>query len=103
MTLGEYRTERGLTLEQLAVELGLAPGSRGWMSEIENGRKDASLRLALRIERWSGGRVTAASVCSELRDEHPAPPSEDAATIAQVAEAGAGKNGANVPRTEGAA
>lgn len=31
---------------------------------------------------------------------HPAPPSEDAATMAPGAEAGAGKNGANVPRTE---
>lgn len=68
VTFAEYRAERGLTLEQCALELKLAPSSRGWLSEIENGLKDASLRLALRIERWSGGRVPAASVNREIRD-----------------------------------
>ena len=67
MSFAEFRAERGLTLEQCAVELELAPASRGWLSEIENGRKDASLRLALRIESWSGGKVTAASVNREIR------------------------------------
>lgn len=49
------------------MALGLSRSSKSWLSEIENGKRDASLRLALRIERWSKGKVKAASVCSELR------------------------------------
>lgn len=71
MTLTEYRTDLGLTLEQCAVQLGLSPSSKGWLSEIENGHRDASLRLAIRIERWSKGAVPAASVCAELRTPSP--------------------------------
>mgnify|MGYP003574935867 CR=1 FL=1 len=78
--LATYRAERGLTLEQLAVELELSAKSRGWLSEIERGVTDASLRLALRIERWSGGRVAAGSVCKELAD-HASPPVSDAALV----------------------
>ena len=82
--LATFRTERGLTLEQMAVELGLSPKSRGWLSEIERGVTDASLRLALRIERWTEGAVPAASVCAELRDEighRPSPQPVDADTL----------------------
>lgn len=68
MTLAEYRAHHGLTLEQCAVALGLAPSSQSWLSEIESGKRDASLRLALRIESWSGGAVTAASVCREVAE-----------------------------------
>ena len=68
MDFAQHRKDRGLSLERTAVALGLAPSSKGWLSEIENGRRSASIRLALRIERWSGGAVTAASVCPELRD-----------------------------------
>lgn len=68
MTLAQHRKARGLSLEALAVELGLAPSSKSWLSEIENGRRDASLRLALKVERWSEGKVSAASICGELRD-----------------------------------
>jgi len=67
MLLSDHRKARGLTLAQAATELGLSDKSVGWLSEIENGKRDASLRLALKIERWSGGAVTAASVNSELR------------------------------------
>lgn len=67
MDLAQHRSARKLSLAQCAVELGLSPTSASWLSEIENGRREASLRLALRIERWSGGSVTAASVCRELR------------------------------------
>lgn len=98
MSLASYRAELGLTLEQVAVALGLKPSSRGWISEIENGRKDASLRLALRIERWSGGRVTAASVCREMA-EHQASP-VDAAIVSAPEPEGAGKIVANIPRTD---
>lgn len=67
MDLAQHRAARNLSLEKCAVELGLSPSSKGWLSEIESGKRSASLRLALRIERWSEGVVTAASVCPELR------------------------------------
>ena len=93
MTLAEYRQSLGLTLAQMAAGLELSEKSVGWMSEIENGKRDASLRLALRIERWSGGQVTAASVCRELAD-HGAAPVVDAGTLAASEDAGAGKSAA---------
>ncbi|WEK56461.1 MAG: helix-turn-helix transcriptional regulator [Candidatus Brevundimonas phytovorans] len=67
MKLAHHRAALGLSLEQCAVALGLSPSSKGWLSEIENGKREASLRLALRIEKWSDGKVAAGSVCSELR------------------------------------
>ena len=67
MDLAQHRANRKLSLEECAVQLGLSPSSKGWLSEIENGKRDASLRLALRIEKWSKGKVKAASVCRELR------------------------------------
>lgn len=79
MKLAHHRAALGLSLEQCAVALGLSPSSKGWLSEIENGKRDASLRLALRIERWSKGKVKAASVCTELR------PANDEATPAKAA------------------
>ena len=113
MSFASFRAERGITLEQCAIELELSPSSKGWLSEIENGRKDASLRLALRIERWSGGEVTAASVNAEIRgtdggsdkpglsaDGHDGEPSlDDATVVAPDAAAGAGNPNENVPRT----
>lgn len=70
MDFAAYRAQRGLTLEQCAVELGLSPTSKGWLSEIETGNSDrrASLRLALKIEQWSGGIVKAASLSSEAAE-----------------------------------
>jgi transcriptional regulator with XRE-family HTH domain len=62
MDLATYRKSRGLTQEQCATELGLRPSSKGWISEIESGERDASLRLALTIEKWSGGKVKAATL-----------------------------------------
>lgn len=79
MNLAQHRKDRGLSLEQTAVALGLAPTSKGWLSEIENGKRDASLRLALKIERWSEGAVPASSVCAELRAANDAAPSAEAA------------------------
>lgn len=98
MTLADYRAARGLTLEQMAIELGLSAKSRGWLSEIERGVTDASLRLALRIERWSGGEVLAGSVCKEMAD-HQSAPSVDSDTMAAGANDGAEKAEANISRT----
>lgn len=79
MDFAQHRKALGLSLEQAAVALGLAPTSKGWLSEIENGKRDASLRLALKIERWSSGAVPASSVCAELRAANDATPSAEAA------------------------
>lgn len=79
MDFAQHRKDRGLSLEQTAVALGLAPTSKGWLSEIENGKRDASLRLALKIERWSAGAVPASSVCAELRAANDTAPSAEAA------------------------
>lgn len=98
MTLAEYRAARGLTLEQMAIELDLSAKSRGWLSEIERGVTDASLRLALRIERWSGGEVLAGSVCKELA-EHQSSPAVDSDTMAAGGNDGAEKADANISRT----
>ena len=66
MAFIDHRKALGLTLAQTAAELGLSEKSVGWLSDIENGKRDASLRLALRIEAWSGGKVPAWSVSKEL-------------------------------------
>jgi transcriptional regulator with XRE-family HTH domain len=71
--LETYRKGLGLTQGQTAIALGLSASSVSWISEIENGRRDASPRLALRIEHWSGGAVKAADVCGELRFDHVTP------------------------------
>lgn len=97
-TLKEYRTGLGLSLEQTAVALELRPTSASWLSEIENGRRDASLRLALRIERWSGGEVTGGSVCKELA-EHSGASVVDSGNMTATANDGAEKSDANISRT----
>lgn len=102
MHLADFRAEQGLTLEQAAVELGLSSSSGSWLSEIENGKRDASLRLALRIQRWSGGKVSAGSVCKELAG-HDAPPVGDGDVVAPPDTHGAGKSVAVFPSVERAA
>ena len=74
MDLATYRADRGISLEQCAVELGLSATSKGWISEIERGERPASIRLALRIEKWSSGAVKAASLnpAAELRGDEAA-------------------------------
>lgn len=100
-TLRNYRTGAGLSLEQAAIALDLRPSSASWLSEIENGKRDASLRLALRIERWSDGVVTAASVCAELRADKPGlhgddPRVDDVVTVPNEGASGAGAKAENL-------
>jgi transcriptional regulator with XRE-family HTH domain len=68
MDLASFRKKRELSQEQCAVELGLSPTSASWISDIENGNRKASLKLALKIERWSGGQVQAASLSDIAAD-----------------------------------
>lgn len=65
--LESIRRRRGLTQAQLAEELELGSKSKGYISRLENGRQEIGLRLALRIERWSGGELRAADICPEAR------------------------------------
>lgn len=57
MDLAKYRSDRGLSQEDLAKALGLK--SKGYISDIEAGKRRASPRLAVRIEKWSEGHVSA--------------------------------------------
>lgn len=74
MDLASYRKQLGLSQESCARALGVT--SKGYISDIESGARHASLRLALKIEQWSGGAVDAASVnplIAALRDKPPSP------------------------------
>jgi len=64
MKLSDYRKSLGLSQEQVARALGLKSKSR--ICEIEGANK-ASAEMALKIERWSGGKVSAASLNPTLR------------------------------------
>ena len=109
MLLSAHRQAKGLTLAQCATELGLSAKSVGWLSDIENGKRDASLRLALRIERWSDGAVTAASVNAEIRATETGTnkpglhgnetSEEDPTLVAPPVGSGAGNPDRNIPRT----
>lgn len=63
MDLESFRRRRGLSQTQLAQELGLR--SKGYISRIENRTQACPLRLALKIERFTEGQVTARSLCAE--------------------------------------
>ncbi len=65
MSLASYRRRKGLTQQQLAVELGLRRDSRGYISRLESGAQDIPLRVALTIEAWSGGELPADSLVDD--------------------------------------
>ena len=58
-----YRESLGLTQEQAANQLGLS--SKGYFSRLERGEETWPLRLALKVEQWSGGQVTADSLVTD--------------------------------------
>lgn len=60
MDLRAYRKSRGLSQTEAARALGVE--SKGYICDIEKGRRPASLLLALKIEQWSGGKVKAATL-----------------------------------------
>jgi transcriptional regulator with XRE-family HTH domain len=64
MTLSEWRTQQGLSLEALADKLNK---SKGHLHAVE---KDgyATARLALDIETLTGGLVDAAALNPEIRE-----------------------------------
>lgn len=85
MTIAELRAELGLSLEAFANAVGLS--SKGYAHALEQGGS-CSVRVALEIEKLSGGRIAAASLnpdvglvetargmCGEA--DHPAPQSRN--------------------------
>jgi DNA-binding XRE family transcriptional regulator len=66
MDLESFRKSRDLSQADLAKALGLR--SKGYISSIERGTFPCPLKVALDIERYTGGLVTAASLCDEAKD-----------------------------------
>ncbi|MCA8902912.1 MAG: type II toxin-antitoxin system CcdA family antitoxin [Hyphomonas sp.] len=59
MTLKEWRKSQGLTLQQVAE---LLVTSKGYLSSIENGKRAVGRDFAIRLERLTGGEVSAAEL-----------------------------------------
>lgn len=68
MDPASFRKSRGLSQAAFAKELGLAERSKGYISRLEAGATRWPLKLALKLERLSGGEVPAASICPEAAD-----------------------------------
>lgn len=62
LTINQYRTAEGMTLEAFAALVGK---SKGHMSEVENTMR-CSAKLALEIERATAGKVDAARLNDEI-------------------------------------
>jgi transcriptional regulator with XRE-family HTH domain len=60
MTPKEWRVKEGLTLEEIAEEGGY--DSTSYISEVENGQKEPSLRLARVYHKLSKGKVNLMTV-----------------------------------------
>jgi len=65
MDLATLRKQRNLSQEDLAALLGVR--SKGYISDIEKAQRPASLRVALLIEAWSGGVITAESLSPKVK------------------------------------
>ena len=66
MRLADWRQEEGLTQVELAGELGIHVQ---YLSQIERGVRPAGGKLALKIHRRSGHRVSLASLIEAKADE----------------------------------
>lgn len=66
MDFATYRKSLGLSQEECAHALGVR--SKGYISDIETGARHASLRLALKIQAWSGGKVDASTLCPQVSE-----------------------------------
>lgn len=64
MNIAELRAEMGVSQEEFAALIGLS--SKGNVSIIERENR-CGLRVALKIEQLSGGRIDAASLNDEVR------------------------------------
>lgn len=64
MQVRTLRQELGMSQEEFASRLGLK--SKGHLSQIERGEAGASIRVALELERLSGGRIKATELNEEV-------------------------------------
>lgn len=64
MTISEFRHNQGWSLDQLASNLGLT--SKGHASDIERGAAKCSVRVALELERLSGGSLVASELNADV-------------------------------------
>lgn len=68
MDIAGLRAELNLSQEGFARALGIS--SKGYISELESGHRTPSPRLAVRIEKLSGGKIRAEALnpaVAELR------------------------------------
>lgn len=72
----EYITRSGLSRAAWAAKIGI---SRSYLSDLLNGKKDPSLRVAVDIERLTAGAVPASSWMPEADGQSPASTPSDAA------------------------
>lgn len=63
--LREYRKARGIKQQDFAAQLGI---HGGYLSNIEKGKETPGLRVAVKIERLTGGAVPAVSWVPEDED-----------------------------------
>ncbi|WP_337186719.1 helix-turn-helix transcriptional regulator [Phenylobacterium sp.] len=66
MDLATYRKHRRLSQRECARELGLT--SKSYISQLETGKVRFPVKLALRIQHWSGGAVPAVEICPDVRE-----------------------------------
>lgn len=74
MSLADYRRSQGLTQAQFARAIGLR--SKGYVSRLESGSEAFSLKVALKIEDHSDGKLPALSLVND----------EDAALLRRFAD-----------------
>jgi DNA-binding XRE family transcriptional regulator len=66
MDLVSFRRQKGLSQEDVAKAVGVR--SKSYISRIETQPGSCSLRLALKIERFTDGLVQARDLCPEAKD-----------------------------------
>lgn len=64
MKISELRAELGLSLEAFAKAVGLS--SKGYAHGLEQGTETCSVRVALKIEELSGGRIPASTLNADV-------------------------------------
>ena len=64
MTITELRKELGVTLDDFAPMIGLA--SKGQASQIARGAIAPSIKVAIKLENLSGGRIKASSLNEDV-------------------------------------
>ena len=94
MSLEQFRTKSKLTVERLAHMLGL---SKGYTSDLLNGRRSCSLGVALRIQRITGVAPHEISARSDAELSANAPPTVKRSAKSHTQTNVSGKTGHALP------